>query len=168
MYYATYSFWVKASSYTNYGAIYITFGSPGSGYSPWLSVNTESCKVWAYFGNNSPNYTKGASGSVTTNEWHHCVYVWDNGVAQWYLDGEKCGNAVTYTGRTYIQNTNNATIGNSYTGTGWNGTKFNGQISDFRIYSTALSADDILELYHTPISLSNNGTLLTQGEYVES
>lgn len=168
MYYATYSFWVKASSYTNYGAIYITFGSPGSGYSPWLSVNTESCKVWAHFGNNSPNYTKGASGSVTTNEWHHCVYVWDNGVAQWYLDGEKCGNAVTYTGRTYIQNTNNATIGNSYTGTNWNGTKFNGQISDFRIYSTALSADDILELYHTPETLSHNGTLLAQGEFVES
>jgi len=47
-------------------------------------------------------------------------------------------------------------------------TMFNGKLSDFRVYSTALSADDILELYHTPISLSNNGTILTQGEYVES
>ena len=39
--------------------------------------------------------------------------------------------------------------------------------SDFRLYVTALSVDDVLELYHTPITLSNNGTLLTQGEYSE-
>lgn len=47
------------------------------------------------------------------------------------------------------------------------GQNYKGLISDFRIYKTALSADDILELYHTPITLSNNGTLMTQGEYVE-
>jgi len=47
------------------------------------------------------------------------------------------------------------------------GTPYKGLMSDFRIYATALSADDVMELYHTPITLSNNGTFLTQGEYVE-
>ena len=38
---------------------------------------------------------------------------------------------------------------------------FNGKLSDFRLYYTALSADDILDLYNTPTSLASNGTLLT-------
>ena len=42
-----------------------------------------------------------------------------------------------------------------------------GQLSDFRIYATAFSDDDVLSLYNTPISLSSNGTLLTQTEYSE-
>lgn len=44
---------------------------------------------------------------------------------------------------------------------------YKGLMSDFRIYKTALSADDVLALYQNPISLANTGTLLTQGEYVE-
>ena len=36
----------------------------------------------------------------------------------------------------------------------------NGYISDLRIYATALSPDDILELYHTSASLADNGTLM--------
>lgn len=45
---------------------------------------------------------------------------------------------------------------------------FKGLISDFRVYATALSADQVKRLYNTPVSLSNNGTLLTQGEFVET
>ena len=165
MYYATYSFWIKASSYTNYGAIYMSYQSPSAGTSPWFAINTESCKVWAYFSNNSPNYTKG-SGTMSLNEWHHCVYVWNNGIAQWYVDGEKSGNSTIYTTRTYIQNTINATIGNSYTGTSWNGTPFSGQISDFRIYATALTAEQIKELYHTSVTIDNKGNIYAR-ELVE-
>lgn len=44
---------------------------------------------------------------------------------------------------------------------------FYGYISDLRVYTTALSEDDVLELYHTPASIANNGTLMTQGEISE-
>lgn len=43
-----------------------------------------------------------------------------------------------------------------------------GYLSDFRIYATALSADDVKELYQTPVSISNNGTIFTQGEFIEN
>lgn len=34
-------------------------------------------------------------------------------------------------------------------------------VSDFRMYATALSAEDIKELYNTSAYVSDNGTLLT-------
>ena len=36
---------------------------------------------------------------------------------------------------------------------------FKGLMSDVRIYSTALSADDVLELYHTSAFIVNDGTV---------
>lgn len=43
---------------------------------------------------------------------------------------------------------------------------FDGQISDLRIYATALTADDVKELYNTAASLANNGTLFAY-DFVE-
>lgn len=43
---------------------------------------------------------------------------------------------------------------------------FNGKESDFRIYYTALSDDDIFRLYSVPISVGRNGSVFA-GEYVE-
>ena len=146
MYYATYAFWMKEPSFTTYGAIHMQAGNPSGGYSPWFSANTESGSLWMYLGGNSPNYCK-ASGSLSVDTWYHCAMVWDNGVAQWYLNGEKSGNAVTFTTKKYIDNSTNSTIGDSYTGSSWNGTPFTGQISDWRVYATALSATDIKQLY---------------------
>ena len=42
-----------------------------------------------------------------------------------------------------------------------------GKYSDLRIYATALSAKDIEELYKVPISITNNGVIMTQGELME-
>lgn len=44
---------------------------------------------------------------------------------------------------------------------------FNGKLSDFRIYFTALSDADILDLYQTSASVDNNGNLLLAGEVIE-
>lgn len=158
MYHATYSFWVNAPSYTNYGMIYGQKDYPNGGNLLWIAANTESSTQWAYFGGNSPNYTKNP-GVLSVNTWHHFCYVWNNGVAQWYLDGEMSGNATTYTSKTYIPNGQIGAIGNSYTGTNWSGTPFTGKISDFRIYATALSSEDVLELYNMGASIADNGTV---------
>lgn len=37
---------------------------------------------------------------------------------------------------------------------------FNGQLSDFRAYATALSAEDVLELYNVGAKVANDGTIL--------
>ena len=44
---------------------------------------------------------------------------------------------------------------------------YRGHMSDARIYSTALSVGDILDLYNAPIKVTKNGTLMTNGEVIE-
>ena len=43
---------------------------------------------------------------------------------------------------------------------------FPGRLSDVRIYATALSPADVLELYHTPASVDNKGNFYC-GEFKE-
>ena len=43
----------------------------------------------------------------------------------------------------------------------------NGNLSDFRIYSTALSSQDILNLYQSSASLDSTGKLMLSGEVIE-
>lgn len=93
------------------------------------------------------------------NEWYMNTLVNDGTNELYYVNGQLVKT---------IEKKNMPT-GTCYIGawTSHTSQNYKGLISDFRIYKTALSADDILELYHTPVTLSNNGTLMTQGEYVE-
>lgn len=45
--------------------------------------------------------------------------------------------------------------------------KINNKISDFRIYATALSAEDIKKLYNSPVAISKNGAMITNGDFIE-
>ena len=87
------------------------------------------------------------------NEWYMNTLVNDGTNELYYINGELVKT---------IEKKNMPT-GNCYLGA-WNGPtsqNYKGLMSDFRIYKTALSADEIADLYHTSASLTSNGTLLT-------
>ena len=96
-------------------------------------------------GSNNPLYTPGTTTQVsapTTNVWHHFVMVGDGSTCKVYQDGVLWAQAKTY----------KTISGTSIYLNGWDsGTSYshaNGySMSDFRIYATALSADDVAELY---------------------
>ena len=93
------------------------------------------------------------------NKWYHFCFVHTDTNSKLYINGE-----LKITG-----SYNNVPTGNYFIGA-WNTAtqqNFDGLMSDFRIYTTALSADDILELYNTPVHLTSNGALLTSGELTE-
>ena len=109
------------------------------------------------------------SYTMSVNTWYHIVITWDavNYVIKRYVNGILHSTNDDSTNKrldTYRTKHNNHFLGNGYI-TDNNRGYFD--LSDFRLYSTCLSADDIKELYNKPIILTNNGDMISQGEYVE-
>lgn len=152
----TISFWVKQSSGSgNYSTVIANKATLG-GAGLWLAVNTESVGLWFYSWRNKVNlYCKSNKGKLILDKWYHAVFVFDNGVASWYQNGEPAGTSDISANQTVIP-INDLYIGDPYTGSSWN-TTFLGSLSDVRIYATALSAEDIKELYETSASIDQNG-----------
>lgn len=133
----------------------------------WLCVNTEGSSVWAYINANSPQYCKKKYASLSLNTWYMVTFVFDNGTAYWYLNGELLSSTKTdFTYKTIVMPEYFA-IGNSYTNTHWK-TDFVGYMSDFRLYSHVLNDNDVIRLYESSASITNTGTLLLSGEVIEN
>lgn len=107
-------------------------------------------------GTNSPvirAYSWGGSTfSYTLDVWHMLTMVRTTEDTKFYLDGELklTGTAATIPSGNYFLGSWSDTTHQNY----------KGQLSDFRLYATALTADQVKELYNAPISLANNGTLM--------
>lgn len=114
-------------------------------------------------GSNNPLYAPGTTTQVSApsvNVWHHFAMVGDGTQCLAYLDGILWGQAKTY----------KTISGTSIYFNGWDsGTSYtlaNTKISDFRIYSTALTANQIKELYDTSVSVGSFGNIYAR-EVVE-
>lgn len=100
---------------------------------------------------------------ITVNDgWTHFCGVYKNGeYSKIYINGQ-LKKSVSSASKIYW-NIHSSKIGiyNSLN------TYYNGQISDVRIYATALSDSDILKLYQSSASVDNNGNLMLAGEVIE-
>lgn len=100
---------------------------------------------------------------ITVNDgWTHFCGVYKNGeYSKIYINGQ-LKKSVSSASKIYW-NIHSSKIGiyNSLN------TYYNGQISDVRIYATALSDSDILELYQSSASVDNNENLMLAGEVIE-
>lgn len=110
----------------------------------------------SYYYNN-----QGLKLSDLTAGWHMITYVYTTTSQKIYIDGELYD---TYSQTTYGIRFN--TGARLFLGCEANlylpyAPYFNGKLSDFRLYYTALTPDEIADLYHTSASLTSNGTLLT-------
>ena len=154
----TISFWYKPLS----GSSYIVFADTGTG----LCFGRENDHINTGISGSARADTISSSG-FANNSWYHIVIVKKSDTERdVYVNGQKAdivGNNFwtndiegLFIGK---RKTSNTSLSPYY---------LNGNIVDFRAYATALSADDILALYNTPISLSSNGTLMTQGEFTEA
>ena len=158
--------------------------------SSWSSYNTRmfSCTEgggWNFEPSSSKMHFSIGTGvsantytSVTSNRtlaslgsgWHHFVGTWDGFSSRVYIDGVLAGTNTAYTERTpvFYNSANGVFIGAEAGGTQTTpaGSYFNGGLSDFRIYATALSDEDVAELYHTAASVDNHGNFFC-GEIIE-
>ena len=134
----TISFWAKVSQFDTSG--WVVLAGQSTGY--YLDADANSGSNWHSKATVSKYYRDGtlvASANQISQfisrdgEWHHYAYI------------------CTLTDWTKI-----TVNGGSLWGASW---RANVNISDFRIYATALSAEDIKALYNTPISIDNSKNL---------
>ena len=109
-------------------------------------------------GSNNPIQQIGTTTTITAptaSTWHHYVMTGDGTNSYLYVNGVLYGKAKTYKGLTGTQIFLN----------GWaNGTSYSSNdmdLSDFRIYATALFADDIKQLYEVGAKVDNNNNIHT-------
>lgn len=105
---------------------------------------------------NNPLYQPGTTTQVSApsvNVWHHFAMIGDGSTCKVYKDGTLWAQAKTYKGLSgttiYI---NGWDTSNTYSMSDLT-------MSDFRIYATALSASDVLELYNTSMIVNSDGTI---------
>lgn len=106
---------------------------------------------------NGSTYVTLASGkTLTQNEWHHCAATLKDTTIKMYFDGELV--------KTYTLNWGTATLNTNARielGVDLPGSdeKFTGNYSDARLYATALTEEQILDLYHTSASIDKEGNV---------
>lgn len=104
--------------------------------------------------------SKDVAVGLVANTWYHLVVTWKSGGNKvLYINGVEKYSA---TAGTLNKSNTLASIGASSTGSAvTNNNYFSGMMSDYRIYATALSADDVVRLYNAPISISKAGEVFS-------
>lgn len=94
---------------------------------------------------------------VVLNKWYHLAATWDGTTVRVYIDGEL---DKSYALASYSNANSPTRLGASNDGTAY---QYNGLIDDVRIYSTALSASEVKELYQTRATVDEGGNLSVMG-----
>lgn len=105
----------------------------------------------------STNVHKTLSFSGTLDEWHHYAVVYDGRYGKAYIDGVQTAT-LDMNSNLSLASFKAIVLGYSHAGGVYR--KLRAYYSDFRLYVTALSAEQIAELYNTAVSVANNGTLM--------
>lgn len=145
----TIAFWLNRKNYTDSTQRYIYAGICNvylyTNYSIRISwkhdtASTSTDNTW------SPTLTPGAES------WHHICFTFNNGVMKVYYDGTLHN--------TSDRSSSGTLMGMLNTTSNLGKAQYGGSLSDFRIYSTCLSADDIKALYNTAAKVSKDNKML--------
>lgn len=123
-------------------------------------ASSTSILFYARLATTSKGFTYDVGKTLTDNTWHHVVLTFNNGIFKLYLDGAIKATADATSTATYLHCQSAGTTWH-LAGYQANSENFIGQMSDFRIYSTALTDDDVLRLYNVAGSVAKNGALLS-------
>lgn len=162
----TISLWVNPKSNASPQSQHFLFGTFDKTDSSWTNTgigvfrNQNNNYYQIYFKSDAESAAKNMGGSsiaCTLNAWTHMVIWWDGTTAKVYLNGV-VKNTQTYglSGNCLFKN---IYLGNSMFNNHPDSETEDAAMSDFRVYATALSEADILELYKTRASVDNDKNL---------
>ena len=155
----TFSMWYKPTSAITWGRVFdFSAGSNGNATTFLIAHNvaTMSLCIHGRYSNGTAIYTAGDyTHPVSADTWYHVACTISGTTCKWYMDG-KLVMTKTLTQSLGVVNFINNYLAEST----WDQDSLNKcSLSDFRIYSTCLSATDIQELYNKPISIDNSGNI---------
>lgn len=162
----TIAYWLKIPpSITDQHFICGTFNNwTGNGFGAWRDSSAQNGYSCIMKSTAESSYGTFKADGIPHNIWTHIAYVYTGTQIKTYINGSLV-DTKTYgsNGQCYMPNLflGNSTFGNRTT------ENDEASMSDFRLYATALSDKDIAELYNTPMCITNNGALMTQGEFKE-
>ena len=161
----TVNWWGKMSNWSNYTrAISCTEGGgwnfePGGSGSAYMNF---ACGT----GTSSNTYHSAPSKTTLAalgSGWHMFTGTYDGFNAKIYIDGKLEYTKAAYSTKTpaFYNKSNAIFVGAEAAGsaTSPDSLRFNGSLSDIRIYATALSEEDIMNLYNNPVSIGDTGSL---------
>ena len=153
----TISCWMKRSSSTDYGVLFQNYNSySGVNYGYQLTHNN--AHKASYFQKTGASTYSSITGSTTIDDgnWHNIISVYDGSYIYLYVDGKSDATPVACVG-TYYYTTMYPTIGTQHYGTSpYYSYYYDGSLDDIAIFSRALSAEEVSELYNgsaSPISV---------------
>lgn len=144
----TMAVWVKSTS-VGKGSYQMPLNIDAGLYE--FSIDSNGKFRQGFYVNGTRNVTTTESKNVLDGSWHHLAATFDGSNIKRYVDGE----LVDTTAASGTLSTSSMLYVGTY-GTGTSYGNVNMYESDIRLYVTALSADDIMELYTTPTYLANN------------
>ena len=105
-------------------------------------------KINTGYSNNRTFQIRTSPNSVLPNRWNNIVTIYDAGTVSFYVNGESVSGTITTndSSTAIVDNDFGLVIGKSNLGVG--GEALNGKISNYAIYSKALSAQEVLQNYN--------------------
>ena len=147
--------WARPHNITDQYQYIAMLGSAAATAGKVASVSMNYGKLYSYDGNNFP-----LTGTVlTANKWHHIVVTRSGTSRKIYVNGENVQTDTTATAYSGDDSLDIARYG--YSG---GSSYFDGDIGQFRIYSSELTADQVMQNYRftkNDYPNGNNGTLPT-------
>ena len=160
----TVSCWAYMDDWGSYAGRMLSCTEGGGwNFEPYGSGTSKVMNFACGTGESSNTYKSVTSTTKLTNlssGWHHWVGTYDGFNTKIYLDGVLENTTAAYTTKTPLfYNASNIIFIGAEAGSNATtpaGSYFDGRMSDVRIYATALSADDVKELYDT-VAIIDNG-----------
>lgn len=142
--------WIRPTSLTIRDMIFSKSTNRGSPYTYMFGLISGNMN--AYTGSAWRGVT--TSHLITLNNWHHIAFCYDGTTLRYYHNGVMVDSRIDFSFTNNISRIN--TIGGYDTNS-----DFNGNVNDVRVYSTALSDDDISNIYMNRSKLDNIGSFNT-------
>lgn len=167
------AWWGYMDDWSNFKKCISSLQGGGYGFEPYSSGTRLGFSVYNLNSSNTATVVRSYIylSSVTANCWHHFVGTFDGNNVNLYKNGKLVNSTTALDNKIIYNETNGLFIGaeagdSATVPAEWVSGMKPIKISDFRIYSTALTENQVKELYNTSMAIDANGNIFAR-ELVE-